>query len=204
MLPFRRLPITVSCAFRGGSLSAPPGERLVKACPEAQRRRLRRRLARAPALWTVSWDKSPGDELQPRDRVAVLLGKGVVVELRCARRGVLGERLVGEGEAVAPGTRLAAIRRPAPPDAAADGRARLHEAMLQFMARRRRDAERIRDLQRELEALRRAGGDAKFRRLKLEFSKRFHPDGGADERERRHRQLVFQEFWPVVEAIERS
>jgi hypothetical protein len=76
--------------------------------------------------------------------------------------------------------------------------------MLHLMSRRRRDAERIRQLQRELADLRHAGGDRKFRRLKLEFSKRFHPDGGADERERKRREAVFQEFWPVVEEIERS
>jgi hypothetical protein len=47
--------------------------------------------------------------------------------------------------------------------------------------------------------------ELKFRRLKHEFSKRFHPDARAPgDAERERRALVFQEFWPIVEEIERS
>ena len=50
-----------------------------------------------------------------------------------------------------------------------------------------------------------AAADPKFKRVKQEFSRRFHPDGlPRGDAERARRERVFQEFWPIVEDIERS
>lgn len=74
MMLFRRAEIAISCPFRGTVMSAPKFARLVEVCPEAQRRRLQKRLAKiAPEdrLWSVGWRKERGDDLRPRDVVAV-------------------------------------------------------------------------------------------------------------------------------------
>ena len=82
----------------------------------------------------------------------------------------------------------------------------------QFVARQRHDAEAIAALQEQLAALRDrlntgsgSATDIKFKRLKHELSKHFYPDApsfGTAERELRKR--LFQEFWPIVEEIDRS
>jgi hypothetical protein len=215
MMFFRRDELTVRCTLRGLTLSAPDRDRLLNACEPSRRRRLQRCLGPVSASeppWLVQWQKSPGDPLQPDDVVATLHRDGVVVELAYAQKGVLGEWLVLRGEQVPSGARLATLERRARPAAAAPAPDPPTKALLrQFVARQRQDAALIATLQAELAALKGrltsdvAVNDMKFKRLKLEFSKRYHPDArpGSDA-ERAHRQLVFQEFWPVVEAIERS
>ena len=210
---FRRDDLTVRSTFRGLTLSVPGRDRLLNACEESQRRRLQRCLGPASANeppWVVQWQKMPGDALQPDEVVATLLRDGVVVELTYAQRGVLAEWLVLRGEEAVSGTRLATLERRAktPPARTPSTNAVLQ----QFVARQRRDAETIATLQSELAALHArlvlgtpSSDDVRFKRLKYEFSKRFHPDarplGDAD---RERRAQVFQEFWPIVEEIERS
>jgi hypothetical protein len=143
--------------------------------------------------------------------VVALHREGVVVELAYAQKGVLAEWLVTRGEYAAAGARLATLERRA--KAVPTTPARPSPVVLrQFVDRQRHDAETIANLQAELAALQArlvlgppSSGDVKFKRLKHEFSKRFHPDarpiGDAD---REGRARVFQEFWPILEEIERS
>jgi hypothetical protein len=209
---FRRNDLTVRSTFRGLTLSVPDHDRLLNACEESQRRRLQRYLGPASAAtsWELQWQKMPGDALTADEVVATLHRDGVVVELAYAYRGVLAEWQVVRGEQVTSGTRLATLERRAK---AASARASSANAVLkQYVDRQRRDAETIAKLQLELVALQArlvrgatSSDDVKFRRLKTEFSKRFHPDAqpaGGAERERRTK--VFQEFWPILEEIERS
>lgn len=211
MLFFHRPELTVRYASRGLALAAPGRDRLLNACEPGERRRLQRYLAKSSThepAWLVEWQKMPGDALQPDEVVATLSCDGVLVELACARHGVLAEWLVTRGTQVAMGTRLALLERQAkaapalPPDA----------LLRQFVARQRHDAETIATLHGQLAALQdrlNAGSvsatDIKFKRLKHELSKHFHPDApsfGTAERELRKR--LFQEFWPIVEEIDRS
>lgn len=214
---FHRSELTVRYPSRGLVLVAPDRDRLLNACEPGERHRLQRRLGKPSANeppWLVEWQKMPGDALQPDEAVATLSRDGVLVELSYAQRGVLAEWLVTRGAKVAMGTRLALLERRARAAAPQPAPQPPSNAVLrQFVARQRRDAEMIAALQAELALLQArlesgAGaslGDAKFRRLKIEFSKRFHPDARpADEAERERRARVFQEFWPVVEEIERS
>jgi hypothetical protein len=210
---FRRDDLTVRSTFRGLTLSVPDHDRLLNACEESQRRRLQRCLGPASTnerRWVVQWQKMPGDPLQPDEVVATLHRDGVLVELAYAQKGLLAEWMVLRGEEVTSGTRLATLERRAKTSPA---RTPSTNAMLQqFVARQRRDAEMIAKLQSELAALQArlvpgapSGGDVKFKRLKYEFSKHFHPDArpfGDVDRERRAQ--VFQEFWPILEEIERS
>jgi len=227
---FHRAETTLRCLSRSNYLSAPDAQRLLKSCPEPQRARLSRRLSRLGAddrLWSVEWHKAPGESLRPQDVVTVLRLREIVVELAVARHGVLAERLVSEGAEA--GARLARIDKPAIPTSRSQ---RLRDLLTQFTTRHHLDIEQIKTLQAQLteneklvgqlraeilmlRAHRNAehlGGrrsslsaDRKFRRLKLEFSKRFHPDSQSpDPAERRRRELVFQEFWPILEQIERS
>jgi hypothetical protein len=212
---FHRPELTVRCASRGLALAAPDRDRLLDACEESQRRRLQRALGEASTdepPWEVQWQKMPGEVLKPEDVVVTLHRDGIMVELAYAQRGVLAEWLVTRGAKVTMGTRLALLERRAKTAPAPAPQLPSNAILRQFVARQRRDAETIAALQAELAFLQArlnsgaaAGSDAKFRRLKLEFSKRFHPDAlpaGHEERERRAR--VFQEFWPVFEEIERS
>ena len=123
---------------------------------------------------------------------------------------MLAEWLVLRGEEVTSETRLATLERRAK---TAPARAPSTNAMLQqYVARQRRDAETIAKLQSELAALQtrlvlgaRAHDEVKFKRLKHEFSKRFHPDAqSVGDADRERRAQVFQEFWPILEEIERS
>jgi len=193
----------------------PDHDRLLNACEPGERRRLQRWLGPPSANeppWLVQWQKMPGDALQPDDVVATLSRDKIFVELSYAQRGVLAEWLVTRGAQVATGTPLARLERrsktvpvraPEPPSNA---------VLRQFVARQRRDAETIAALQAELNALQArlesdaaGGGDAKFRRLKHEFSKRYHPDAApAGDGDHAGRARVFQEFWPIVEEIDRS
>ncbi|HWD59864.1 MAG TPA: hypothetical protein VG308_16370 [Stellaceae bacterium] len=193
----------------------PDRDRLLNACDPDQRHRLQRCLGKAAANeppWAVQWQKSPGDELMPEDVVVTLHREGVVVELTTAQRGTLAEWLVTRGAAVGAGARLGVLERRAKASLAPAPAPASKQILRQFVARQRRDAETIANLQSELAALEArltgglpAGGDAKFKRLKVEFSKRFHPDTRpAGDAEREHRARVFQEFWPILEEIERS
>jgi pyruvate/2-oxoglutarate dehydrogenase complex dihydrolipoamide acyltransferase (E2) component len=209
---FHRDDLTVRSTFRGLTLSVPDHDRLLNACEESQRRRLQRCLGPASAgtSWVLQWQKMPGDPLDPEEVVATLHRDGVMVELTYAQRGILAEWLVLRGEQVTSGTRLATLERRAkmPPAHAPSTNAMLQ----QYVARQRRDAETIAKLQSELTALQArlvlgapSSGDVKFKRLKYEFSKRFHPDARpADAAERERRAQVFKEFWPILEEIERS
>jgi len=219
MLFFHRATLTVHCAYRGLTLSVPDRDRLLNACEPRQRHRLQRHLG-APSLnepaWTVQWRKNPGDRVQPEEVVVTLRRSGITVELAYAQKGVIAERLVGPGEQVAVSKRLAMLERRAKVERRAKDSAEPEpptKALLrQFVARQRRDAEVIASLQAEIAALqaRPAPGSAprdelKFKRLKHEFSRRFHPDARpAGDAERERRAFVFQEFWPVFEEIERS
>jgi hypothetical protein len=196
------------------------------------RRRLAR-ISPDDPLWSVQWLKSEGDRLAPNDIIAALRHGDVVVEVASAQRGLLSAVFVPDGERVRMGVRLAALERrraperrkpPEPPQREEPGPA--NEVLRQFVARQRRDAGLIASLQSELSdhqqivaqlrgeivALRAGragapsvGADPKFRRLKHEFSKRFHPDARVtDEVERARRTQVFQEIWPILEEIERS
>jgi hypothetical protein len=211
---FHRPELTLRYAHRGLVLSVPDRDQLLNACEANERRRLQRLLGAGSAdetPWEVQWQKNVGDALE-RDDVAVNLHRdGIVVELSYTQRGTLKEWLVTRGALVATGGKLAVLERrakAAPPPPATPS----NELLRQFVARQRRDAETIASLQAQLAALqaRRTDGmaaaaDAKFRRLKHEFSKRFHPDArpSADP-ERAFRELIFREFWPIFEEIERS
>jgi hypothetical protein len=219
MLFFHRANLTVHCAYRGLALSVPDRDRLLNACEPGKRHRLQRHLGEQspyePA-WTVQWRKNPGDRVQPAEVVATLHRDGIIVELAYAQKGVIAERLIEPGERVAVGRRLAMLERRAKVERRAKGSAAPEpttKALFRhFVARQRRDAEVIASLQIELAALQARlvsgsapGNELKFKRLKHEFSKHFHPDArppGDAERERRAR--VFQEFWPIFEEIERS
>jgi pyruvate/2-oxoglutarate dehydrogenase complex dihydrolipoamide acyltransferase (E2) component len=160
----------------------------------------------------VEWQKMPGDALQPNEVVATLSRDGVLVELSSAQRGVLAEWLVTRGTKVAMGTRLALLERRAKTAPAPAPEPPSNALLRQFVARQRRDAETIAALEAELAVLEArlvsggaAGADAKFRRLKQEFSKRYHPDArSSGDAERLLRERVFRDFWPIVEEIERS
>lgn len=232
MMLFRRAEIAIRCPFRGTSMAVPKLARLLDACPEAQRGRLQKRLMKiAPEdrLWSVHWCRERGDDLRPRDAVAVLELDGITVELASLRYGILVEPQVPEGAAVAFGAALAKIGQPVK---AMSRTQKMGELLAQYTSRHIRDLDEIKGLQSQLAESRKligqlrgeilslrgrqnaeylgarlasAGGDRKFRRLKQEFSKHYHPDTrAADAEERRRRELVFQEFWPIVEQIERS
>jgi hypothetical protein len=207
---FHRGELIVRCAYRGLALSVPDHDRLLNACAPGERRRLQRLLGRPNANgpgWLIQWHKNPGDLLQPNDVVATLSRDGVVVELAYAQGGTLAERLAGQDQGVGAGKRLARLERrakePPPPTVA---------LIRQYVARQREDAKTIATLEAQLAMLQAhlttgpgMAPDAKFKRLKHEFSRRYHPDTrlpGDEERLRRER--VFQEFWPIVEEIERS
>ena len=212
---FHRHELTVRCPSRSLALVAPDRDRLLNACEPSERRRLQRFLGKPvpdEPPWLVQWQKMPGDALQPDEVVATLSRDGVLVELSYAQRGVLTEWLVTRGAMVATGTKLAVLERRAKTAPTSAQQPPSNAVLRQFVARQRRDAETIAALQAELALLQArldsgaaSGGDAKFRRLKLEFSKRYHPDARpADDAERERRARVFQEFWSIVEEIERS
>lgn len=232
MMLFRRAEIAIRCPFRGSTMSAPKLARLVDACPQAQRGRLQKRLAKiAPEdrLWSVQWRKERGDDLRPRDVVAIIALAGLTVELTTLHYGILVEPQVEEGAGVALGAPLAKIGQPV---RAMSRTQKMGELLAQYTSRHIQDLDEIKGLQAQLaesrelvgrlrgEILslrgrqnaeylsarsRQAGTDRKFRRLKQEFSKRYHPDGSAaDADDRRRRELVFREFWPIVEQIDRS
>ncbi|MFZ2004927.1 MAG: biotin/lipoyl-containing protein [Stellaceae bacterium] len=212
---FHRHELTVRCPSRSLALVAPDRDRLLNACEPGERRRLQRCLGKPSAhepSWVLEWQKMPGDMLQPDEVVATLSRDRVLVELSYAQRGVLAEWLVTRGAMVAMGTRIALLERRAKTAPAPQPQGPSNAVLRQFVARQRQDAEMIAALQAELALLQTRldsgvapGSDAKFRRLKLEFSKRFHPDARpAGDAERERRASVFQEFWPVVEEIERS
>jgi hypothetical protein len=232
MMLFRRGEIPVRCPFRGATMAAPKLARLIDACPEGQRGRLQRRLAKlAPdnLLWSVEWRKGRGDDIRPQDVVAVLTLDGITIELVSLRHGILVEPQAGQGASIAFGAALAKIGKPVK---AMSRTQKLGELLAQYTSRHVRDLEEIKGLQRQLSEDRKligqlrgeilslrgrqnaeylgarlgqAANDRKFRRLKQEFSKHYHPDArGGDADERRRRELVFQEFWPIVEQIERS
>jgi hypothetical protein len=225
---FYRRETTIRCAFRSPTLVVPTPDRIARSCAEAQRERLHRQLAKIPTadrIWSVQWRKRPGNDLRPGDLVAVLRLGDITVELAAAQRGVLAEILGTEGKA---GARLANIAKP--PEMVLRTR-KLGETLATYEARHRHDVDQIRTLQgllaeqqkladhlrAEILGLRARqaadhlasprsawAGDAKFRRLKQEFSKHFHPDmQTADDLDRKRRERVFQEFWPIVEQIER-
>jgi hypothetical protein len=215
MMFFHRHELAIRYAHRGLTLSVPDRDRLLNACEPGERRRLQRLLGAgdtADAPWQVQWQKTAGDMLQPSDVVATLHREGLVVELAFAQRGTLGEWLVTRGALVTIATKLTVLERrakaaPAPAPAAAS-----NDLLRHFVARQRRDAETIASLEARLATFQArqmedasAVSDAKFRRLKHEFSKRFHPDTRpASDPERVFRELIFREFWPVFEEIERS
>lgn len=224
---FRRADIAVRCVSRATTLAAPDRDALLDACEPGRRRRLQSCLARQvadAASWSVQWRKAAGDALSPNEIVAVLRCDEVVVELTYGHRGTLAALLVEAGERVAAGAQLARLERRARPAAAAE--APSNSLLRQYVARQRQDADLIASLQSELavhqqlvgrlqreiaqlQAHRPQAGhataDAKFRRLKHAFSKHYHPDAlSAGEAERLRRAHVFQEFWPIVEEIERS
>lgn len=211
---FHRPELTIRCSSRSLALMAPDRDRLLNACEPGDRRRLQRYLGQPSAdepPWIVQWQKMPGDLLQPDEVVATLIRDNVVVELSYPQRGVLAEWLVTRGTAVAMGTKLAVLERRAKAATPAP-QAPSNAVLRQFVARQRRDAETIATLQAELAALeaRLTAGtasppDTKFRRLKHEFSKHFHPDArSTGDADRLLRERVFREFWPIVEEIERS
>lgn len=225
---FRRSEIIVRCTCRGTVLAAPDRDALLDACEPGQRRRLQHCLAAAPdavPAWSVQWGKSAGEALRPHDIVAVLRRAGVAVELVYEQRGSLAEVLVASGASVAAGTRLARVERRTRAAPGASERS-TNEMLRQFVAQRRRDAQVVAALQAELaarqndvdrlrdelaalrargEPTERTGVDHKFKRLKHEFSKRYHPDARPQgDAERLSRERVFREFWAVVEEIERS
>jgi pyruvate/2-oxoglutarate dehydrogenase complex dihydrolipoamide acyltransferase (E2) component len=212
---FHRAELTVRYTHRGLTLSVPDRDRLLNACEPSQRHRLQRCLGPASPTeppWVVQWQKMPGDELLPDEVIVTLHREGVVVELAFAQKGVLAEWQVVRGAEAAAGKKLATLDRRAKATAAAV-REPSTVVVQQYLTRQRRDAATIAALQAELTSLQSrldsrkgsGGSDAKFRRLKTEFSKRFHPDASpASDAERERRARVFQEFWPVLEDIERS
>lgn len=232
MLLFRRTEIAIRCPFRSATMAMPKLARLVDSCPQPLRGRLQKRLGKiAPAdrLWSVEWRKERGDDIRPQDVVAVLALDGITVALVSLRHGILVEPQVGEGAPVAPGAALAKIGKPAKAVSRAQ---KMGELLAQYTSRHIRDVDEIKGLQNQLSETRKLIGqlrgeilslrgrqnaeylsarlgkavnDPKFRRLKQEFSKHYHPDGRAgDADEQRRRELVFREFWPIVEQIERS
>lgn len=215
MMFFRRPELTIRYAHRGLTLSVPDRDRLLDACEPGDRRRLQRLLgagSAGEAPWEVQWQKMAGDALQPQDAVVALHRDGVAVELAFAQRGTLGEWQVTRGALVATGTKLAVLERRAKTAAAPAPATAPSDLLRQFVARQRRDAETIASLQAQLAALQACradnaptASDAKFRRLKHEFSKCFHPDARPTaDPERAFREVVFREFWPILEEIERS
>jgi hypothetical protein len=218
--------LTVRCAFRGPPVTVPAAARLLKSCPRRQRRRLHRRLAQVADTersWMVDWRKATGEPVRPRDIIAVLRSDDIVVEVAAAQHGRLVETIVAGGTWAAAGTQLGTLGKAASPEppperkSAKDGE--LDELLAQLLVHRQRDAETIKRLQTalamsqqlterlrsEVQALQAGAADPKFRRLKHEFSKHFHPDTrppGDAERDRL--EQIFREFWPVVEEIERS
>jgi pyruvate/2-oxoglutarate dehydrogenase complex dihydrolipoamide acyltransferase (E2) component len=213
---FHQPALTVRCPSRSLALVVPDRDRLLNVCEPGERRRLQRCLGKPSEHeppWVVQWQKMPGDPLEPGEVVATLDRDGVLVELSYAQRGTLTEWLVTRGTQAAVGTRLALLERRAKTVPAGTPGLPSNALLRRFVDRQRRDAETIAALQEELALLQArlesgpvvSGGDAKFRRLKLEFSKRFHPDAGpAGDAEHERRARVFQEFWPVLEEIERS
>ena len=224
---FRQSGITIRSACRGTTLAMPDRDALLDACEQGQRRRLQSCLAKHSAdapSWSVQWGKRAGDVLRPQDIVAVLRCDDVTVELAYAHKGILAEVLIAPGTRVATGTRLARLERRA--RAVVQPELPTKEVLRQFVSRQRQDAEMITSLQAELTIHRQLVGrlrseiaalgpyrgpgeemtpDPKFRRLKLEFSKHYHPDARPlGDAERMRRERVFQEFWPIVEEIERS
>jgi hypothetical protein len=225
---FRRTEITVRRACRGTTLAVPTRDALLDACQPGLRRRLQLALARHSAdapVWSVHWAKIAGEWLHPNDVAVRLRIEEVVVELVYGQRAKLAETLAAGGTRVACGETIARLERRA--KAPASSQTQLLQTISQFTARQRQDAEMITALQHDLAAqqllvarLRHevasleghrapsggaAGSDAKFRRLKHEFSKRYHPDARpTEDAERAQRARVFQEFWPVVEEIDRS
>jgi hypothetical protein len=215
MMFFRQSEITVRFASRSTTLAVPDRDLLLDNCAEDERRRLQRYLAKQSAnapSWSVQWRKFTGDMLRARDVVAVLRSDEIIVELAYAQRGVLAETFIPRGEFVAAGTELARLERrartvlPPPPK----------DLLRRYVARQRRDAETIRRLEAALAEQQQLRGrlpvpgtaapyELKFKRLKHEFSKRFHPDARPiGDTERESRELVFREFWPIFEEIERS
>jgi hypothetical protein len=232
MMFFRRAEIAIRCPFRGSAMAAPKLTRLIAACPDEQRTRLEKRLAKiAPAeqVWSVRWRKGRGDDLRPREVVAVLDLEGITVELVSLSHGILVEPQAADGGRVKPGAALAKIGKPV---RAMSRTQKLGELLAQYTSRHIHDLDEIKGLQGQLSENRKLIGqlrgeilslrgrqnaeylgtrltsgatDRKFRRLKQEFSKHYHPDGRpGDADEQRRRELVFQEFWPIVERIERS
>jgi hypothetical protein len=212
---FHRPELTVRCPSRSLALVVPDHDRLLNACEAGERRRLQRYLGNPSAHeppWVVQWQKMPGDVLDPGEVVATLSRDGILVELSYAQRGTLTEWLVTRGTQVATGTRLATLERRAKTASARAPEAPPNAILRQFVARQRRDAETIAALQTELALLQARldsgavlSSDTKFRRLKHEFSKHFHPDTRPNgDPERVLREQVFLEFWPVFEEIERS
>jgi len=213
---FRRHELRVRCTVRGLMLTVPNRDHLLNACDEGQRRQLQQFLGKASdeqPPWEVQWQKMPGDPLKPEDVVVVLHRDDVTVELAYAQRGILAEWLVRRGEYAVTGAQLAVLERRAKSAAAPKAAASPpgNEILRQFVARQRRDAETIAKLQAELAGLQARltpgaqTNDARFRRLKHEFSKRFHPDARPlGDPERALRELVFREFWPILDEIERS
>jgi hypothetical protein len=215
---FFRTAITVRCPCRGATLAVPSRDALLDACEAKHRRRLQHCLA-GQTPWSVEWQKAIGAALRSRDTVAVLRRDDVIVELAYTQRGTLAEFLVAEGEQAVAGAPLARVERRAKPATPPDG----NELLRQYVAQQRRDAEIIKRLEADLAQWQRladrlheevsvlrlgdpgTAADAKFVRVKHEFSKRFHPNArAAGDPERDRREQVFREFWPVVEEIERS
>ncbi|HTQ34698.1 MAG TPA: hypothetical protein VMI30_11040 [Stellaceae bacterium] len=212
---FRRQELRVRCTVRGLMLTVPNRDHLLNACDESQRRQLQQYLGKASdeqPPWEVQWQKMPGDALKPEDVVVVLHRDEAAVELAYAQRGILAEWLVRRGDYAVMGAQLAVLERRAKSVPKAAGSAPGNEILRQFVARQRRDAETIAKLQAELAGLQArltsgspANNDARFRRLKQEFSKRFHPDARPlGDPERALRELVFRELWPILDEIERS
>jgi len=160
----------------------------------------------------VQWRKRAGASVEPSEIVAALFRDGVTAELAYVYGGTLAERLVDDGDLVAAGKRIARLeRRAKEPETPAS------LLLRHYVERQRHDAATIAALQVQLAALQARltadstpgaatpEADAKFRRLKHEFSRRFHPDTQPlTTAERLRRERVFQEFWPIVEEIERS
>jgi hypothetical protein len=64
----------------------------------------------------------------------------------------------------------------------------------------------LRTVERERDALRAgaAGPQSRFQRAKRAFALHFHPDRLRTHPEGRIRRRIFQEFWPILQRIERS
>jgi hypothetical protein len=228
-----RSEIIVRIICRGTTLFVPDRDALFAACDVRHHGGLEEHLAKHPAdgpAWAVDWSKAAGDWLNPGDVVARLHGEAIVVELVYGQSAKLGERLVPTGAHVATGAALARLERRGKVERRAkpigSAQTQLLQSFSQFAVREMQDAETIAALRSELEMQQRLvdtlrgeiaflrsrqavvpdlNSDPRFRRLKHEFGKHFHPDAGrADDAERQARVRVFQEFWPVFEAIEKS